>query len=37
MVEEIRIAVSAMGKIMGKMDVDEEILGKIFSNFCIGK
>ena len=37
MVEEIRIAASAMGKIMGKMDVDEEILGKIFSNFCIGK
>ncbi len=34
--EELRFAAEQLGKIMGKITVDE-ILGEIFSNFCIGK
>jgi len=34
--EDIRMAVREIGKITGKVDV-EEILDKIFGNFCIGK
>ncbi len=34
--EELRIAASHLGKIMGRIDV-EEILDQIFSSFCIGK
>jgi len=34
--EDIRMAVRCMEFIIGKIDVDE-ILGEIFSNFCIGK
>ncbi|MES2214412.1 MAG: tRNA uridine-5-carboxymethylaminomethyl(34) synthesis GTPase MnmE [Pseudomonadota bacterium] len=34
--EDIRIAVRAFEAITGKLEVDE-ILGEIFSNFCIGK
>ena len=34
--ENLRLAARALGKITGKIDV-EEILGKIFSSFCIGK
>ena len=34
--EDIRFAVSKLEFITGKIDVDE-ILGEIFSNFCIGK
>ena len=34
--EDIRMAVREIGKITGKVDV-EEILDKIFGSFCIGK
>ena len=34
--EDIRLATRHLGVIVGKVDV-EEILGSIFSNFCIGK
>lgn len=34
--EDIRIACRSIGKITGRVEVDE-ILDKIFSNFCIGK
>jgi tRNA modification GTPase len=34
--EELRGALDAVGKVVGKAD-SEEILGKIFSTFCIGK
>lgn len=34
--EELRIAADALGRIMGKIDV-EDILGQIFGRFCIGK
>jgi tRNA modification GTPase len=34
--EELRIAVAALGRITGRVDV-EEILGAIFRDFCIGK
>ena len=34
--EDIRIATRYLGKIVGDVDV-EEVLGKIFSDFCIGK
>ena len=35
-VEEMRTAATALGRITGRIDV-EEILGAIFSRFCIGK
>ena len=34
--EELRAALNAVGDILGRID-HEEILGKIFSTFCIGK
>ena len=34
--EELRLAHNALGEITGKVDPDE-LLGKIFSSFCIGK
>jgi tRNA modification GTPase len=34
--EELRGALDAVGEVVGKAD-SEEILGKIFSTFCIGK
>jgi tRNA modification GTPase len=34
--EELRAAMDAVGEVVGKVD-SEEILGKIFSSFCIGK
>lgn len=34
--EELRVASRALGRVVGTMDV-EEILGAIFSRFCIGK
>jgi tRNA modification GTPase len=33
---DLRAALQEMGEILGQVDV-EEILGKIFSTFCIGK
>ena len=34
--EDIRLACRAIGKITGRVEVDE-VLDKIFSSFCIGK
>lgn len=34
--EELRLGVAAMASVTGRVDVDE-ILGEIFSSFCIGK
>ena len=34
--EDLRLATRYLGMIVGKVDV-EEILGSIFSDFCIGK
>ena len=34
--EDIRLAARALGKITGQVEVDE-ILDKIFGDFCIGK
>tara|TARA_S200000501_G_scaffold306992_1_gene295968 strand:+ start:574 stop:1905 length:1332 start_codon:yes stop_codon:yes gene_type:complete len=34
--EDLRVAVSNLGKVVGKVDV-EEILSSIFNDFCIGK
>ena len=32
----IRLSLSSLGRIFGNFEI-EEILGKIFSNFCVGK
>ena len=34
--EELRIAAHALGRLLGRVDV-EDILDKIFRDFCIGK
>ncbi|MEN9302528.1 MAG: hypothetical protein RL264_957 [Bacteroidota bacterium] len=34
---DLRIAMRHLGNITGQIDVDEDILGTIFSSFCIGK
>ena len=34
--EDVRQAAHALGRITGRVDV-EDVLGKIFSSFCIGK
>lgn len=34
--EDIRLAARALGKITGRIEVDE-VLDKIFGDFCIGK
>jgi tRNA modification GTPase len=34
--EDLRLAIRSLGKIVGKVDV-EEVLGSIFNDFCIGK
>ena len=34
--EELRASLNAVGDILGRVD-HEEVLGKIFSTFCIGK
>ena len=34
--EDLRLAIRALGSLIGKVDV-EELLGEIFSRFCIGK
>ena len=34
--EELRGALQAIGEVVGKVD-SEEMLGKIFGTFCIGK
>jgi tRNA modification GTPase len=35
--QDIRISLRALGNITGEIDVDRDILGAIFSRFCIGK
>lgn len=35
--QDIRIALKELGNITGDIDIDEDILGNIFSKFCIGK
>lgn len=35
--EELRIAATALGKVTGSTVNADEILGQIFSKFCIGK
>jgi tRNA modification GTPase len=34
--EEVRLAQNAIGRIAGRVDV-EDVLGEIFGRFCIGK
>ena len=34
--EDLRLATRHLGKVVGDVDV-EEVLGKIFNDFCIGK
>jgi tRNA modification GTPase len=34
--EELRVAAQALGRLLGRIDV-EDVLGKIFADFCIGK
>ncbi|HJS78987.1 MAG TPA: hypothetical protein VJ748_00060 [Vitreimonas sp.] len=34
--EEVRVATTAIGRLTGRIDV-EDLLGEIFSSFCIGK
>jgi tRNA modification GTPase len=34
--EELRTAAQALGRLTGRVDV-EDILGKIFKDFCVGK
>jgi tRNA modification GTPase len=34
--EELRVAAGALGRLLGRVDV-EDVLGAIFSTFCIGK
>ena len=34
--EELRIAANHLGRLTGRIDV-EEVLGAIFAEFCIGK
>ena len=35
--QSIRIALTELGNITGEIDIDQDILGTIFSKFCIGK
>ena len=35
--QDIRIALRELGNITGEIDIDQDILGTIFSKFCIGK
>jgi len=35
--QSIRIALRELGNITGEIDIDQDILGTIFSKFCIGK
>lgn len=35
--QDIRIAIEFLDNVLGRTSIDEEILGKIFSKFCIGK
>nr|WP_287421433.1 hypothetical protein [Candidatus Brachybacter algidus] len=34
---DIRRCLHYLGEITGRVDVDRDVLGKIFSSFCIGK
>jgi tRNA modification GTPase len=34
---DIRAAMRALGNITGEIEIDTDILGNIFSKFCIGK
>jgi tRNA modification GTPase len=34
--EEVRVATTSIGRLTGRIDV-EDLLGEIFSSFCIGK
>ena len=34
--EDLRLATRYLGRVVGDVDV-EEVLGKIFNDFCIGK